>query len=82
MSVGPWQILLIVAIVLIFFGPSRIPGLGKSIGQAIRGFKKGLSEDEIDVTESARKEQLHGSPSGAEKTASTAARSKSEQTEG
>lgn len=48
MSLGPWQIVLIVVIILIFFGPSRIPGLGKSIGTAIRGFKKGLNEDEKD----------------------------------
>ena len=37
--------LLVIAIVfLVFFGPSRLPGMGKSIGQAIRGFKQGLSE--------------------------------------
>lgn len=45
MSLGPWQIVLIVAIVLIFFGPKRIPGLGKSLGEAIRGFRKGVKED-------------------------------------
>ncbi len=49
MSVGPWQIILIIAIVLIFFGPKRIPGLGRSLGEAIRGFKKGISgSDEKD----------------------------------
>ena len=40
MSVGPWQVLLVLGIVLIIFGPSKIPGLGKSLGEAIRGFKK------------------------------------------
>ena len=54
MSIGPWQVLLILGLVLIVFGPSRIPGLGKSLGQAIRGFKKGLNEDEIDVTEQSK----------------------------
>lgn len=54
MSIGPWQVLLVLGIVLIIFGPSKIPGLGKSLGQAIRGFKKGLSEDEIDVTEKSK----------------------------
>ena len=55
------HMLLIVAILLIFFGPSRLPGLGKSMGEAIRGFKKGLSEDEDpqrDVTGSAKPESL------------------------
>jgi sec-independent protein translocase protein TatA len=38
--------LLIVGIVLlVFFGPSRLPGLGQSLGKAIRGFKEGLSDD-------------------------------------
>lgn len=36
------HILLFLIIVLVFFGPSRLPGLGKSLGEAIRGFKKGL----------------------------------------
>jgi sec-independent protein translocase protein TatA len=61
MSIGPWQILLILGIALLFFGPSRLPGLGKSLGEAIRGFKKGLDNDEIDVTEKSRKEQIKAS---------------------
>lgn len=36
------QIILIIAVVILIFGPKRIPQLGKSIGEAIRGFKKGL----------------------------------------
>ena len=53
---GPslWQILLVVGIfVILFMGPSRLPGVGKSIGEAIRGFKKGLNDDEIDITDSS-----------------------------
>lgn len=52
MSIGPWQLILILALALIFFGPGRLPGLGKSLGEAIRGFKKGITEDdEIDVSQ-------------------------------
>jgi sec-independent protein translocase protein TatA len=60
MSIGPWQLLAIVVIVLVIFGPSRLPGLGKSLGEAIRGFKKGLDNDEIDVTAdtNTKKEQI------------------------
>ena len=50
MSPSIWQILIVVGLILLFFGPKRIPGLGKSLGEAIRGFKKGISDDEIDVT--------------------------------
>lgn len=61
MGIGPWHLLALIIIVLVFFGPSRLPTLGKSMGEAIRGFKKGLDSDEIDVTESARKEKLNAS---------------------
>jgi sec-independent protein translocase protein TatA len=42
-------------IVLVFFGPGKLPSLGKSLGEAIRGFKKGLNDEEIDVT---KREQI------------------------
>lgn len=48
--------MVVLVIVLVIFGPGRLPGLGKSLGEAIRGFKKGLSGDEeIDV---AKREQI------------------------
>lgn len=53
--------LIIVVIILLFMGPSKLPQLGKSLGEAIRGFKKGLNEDEIDVTAASRREQLRDS---------------------
>ncbi len=43
--IGAPELLIIFAIVVLLFGASRIPGLGKSIGQSIRGFKTGLNED-------------------------------------
>jgi len=43
------HILLIAVIFLIFFGPSRLPQLGQSMGKAIRGFKQGLSEIDVDA---------------------------------
>jgi sec-independent protein translocase protein TatA len=38
------HLLIVLVIALIFFGPSRLPSLGKSLGQAIRGFKEGLND--------------------------------------
>ncbi|MFO7614940.1 MAG: twin-arginine translocase TatA/TatE family subunit [Bacteroidales bacterium] len=43
--IGPWQIILIVAIVLLLFGGKKIPELMKGIGKGAREFKKGLSGD-------------------------------------
>lgn len=51
MSIGIWQILLILVIVLVLFGYKRLPEIGGGLGKAARNFKKGLSEpDEIDLT--------------------------------
>jgi sec-independent protein translocase protein TatA len=52
MGMSAWHLILLLVIVMIFFGPSRLPGLGKSLGEAIRGFKKGIGgEEEKDVEE-------------------------------
>ena len=47
-NLGAPELLLIALIVLLLFGASRLPKLGRSMGQSIRGFKKGLHEDEPD----------------------------------
>lgn len=48
MSLGIPELVVLVVIVLLFFGPSRLPGLGKAVGSAIRGFKKGISTEDDD----------------------------------
>ena len=47
--VGPWQIVLIVAVVLLLFGGKKIPELMKGIGKGIKSFKQGLKEVEDDI---------------------------------
>jgi sec-independent protein translocase protein TatA len=68
MSPSIWQIIIVVAVVVLLFGAKRIPDLGKSMGEAIRGFKKGLNEDAIDVTDSSKNESIN--EASGEKTAS------------
>ncbi|MGZ3772230.1 MAG: twin-arginine translocase TatA/TatE family subunit [Pseudobdellovibrionaceae bacterium] len=43
------HLLLIAIIALIFFGPSRLPQLGQSLGKAIRGFKQAMNEIDVDA---------------------------------
>lgn len=43
-GLGLPELIVVLVIALVVFGPSRLPSLGKSIGEAIRGFKKGLEE--------------------------------------
>jgi len=45
---GPWEIALIVVIVLIIFGPKRLPELGKGIGQFIKNFTKSMKGESDD----------------------------------
>jgi sec-independent protein translocase protein TatA len=50
-GLGMPELLIILVIIMVLFGASRLPEMGKGIGQAIRNFKKATSEpDEIDVT--------------------------------
>ena len=42
----PMHLLVLLVIVLIIFGPGKLPELGSSIGKAIRGFKKAMDEPE------------------------------------
>ncbi len=44
-GLGLPEMIVVLVIALVIFGPSKLPGLGKSLGEAIRGFKKGLADD-------------------------------------
>ncbi|GAB7141197.1 twin-arginine translocase TatA/TatE family subunit [Deferribacterales bacterium RsTz2092] len=49
MGIGSHQILIVLLVVAVLFGASRLPSLGRGLGEAIRNFKKGLNgEDEPD----------------------------------
>jgi sec-independent protein translocase protein TatA len=41
-----WEILIILVIILLIFGPGRLGELGKSLGEGIRNFKKAVSGEE------------------------------------
>jgi len=47
-SPGPFEIILILVIVLLLFGGKKIPELMKGMGKGIRNFKDGLNTDEDD----------------------------------
>jgi sec-independent protein translocase protein TatA len=51
-NIGPLEIAIVLIIVLIIFGPKRLPELGRSMGRGIREFKGSLSgdgdKDEVD----------------------------------
>ncbi|HZP28247.1 MAG TPA: twin-arginine translocase TatA/TatE family subunit [Acidimicrobiia bacterium] len=43
-----WELLLVLAIVALLFGSSKLPGLARSMGQAAREFRKGVEEGVSD----------------------------------
>ncbi|PKL82918.1 MAG: twin-arginine translocase TatA/TatE family subunit [Ignavibacteriae bacterium HGW-Ignavibacteriae-3] len=45
-NLGPTEIILIVLVLLLLFGGKKIPELMKGLGDGIRQFKKGMSEEE------------------------------------
>jgi len=47
-NLGAPELILIALVILLLFGATRLPKLGRSMGQSIRGFKKGLSDDTIE----------------------------------
>jgi len=42
----PWQLILMLLVVLIIFGANKLPEFGKGLGEGIRNFKKALSGEE------------------------------------
>ena len=50
-NLGMGELLIILVIVLLIFGASRLPQIGEGLGKAIKGLKRGLNtDDDIDVT--------------------------------
>lgn len=49
-SFGATELIIILIILLLIFGPSRLGDLGSALGKSIKGFKKSMKDDEIDIT--------------------------------
>ncbi|MCH8289787.1 twin-arginine translocase TatA/TatE family subunit [Candidatus Poribacteria bacterium] len=50
-ALGGWEIIVILIVVLVVFGPKRLPEMGRSLGKAIREFKSAGKEIQQEVTE-------------------------------
>ena len=57
-SIGMPELIVIFIVVLLIFGPTKLPDLGKSLGEAIRGLKKAINEphkSDLEGTDSSKK---------------------------
>jgi sec-independent protein translocase protein TatA len=63
--IGPWELAILLIVVLLVFGPKRLPEMGKSLGKGMREFKNSISgkDDEerpapAELTASAEEERV------------------------
>lgn len=55
-GLGFQELLIILVIALIIFGPGKLPQIGSGLGKAIRDFKKGVSGEDSDEAEKGEKD--------------------------
>ncbi len=53
MSLGPWEIVIIMVVVLLIFGGKKIPELARGLGQGLREFKNATREISDEVNKAA-----------------------------
>jgi sec-independent protein translocase protein TatA len=47
--IGPWELLILLLVILLIFGPKRLPEMGRSLGKGLREFKHSVTgRDERD----------------------------------
>jgi sec-independent protein translocase protein TatA len=46
----PWHLIIILVIILVVFGPGKLPMLGKAVGDTMRDFKKSISDEPAKET--------------------------------
>ncbi len=49
LMIGTWEIVVIVAVIVLLFGGKKIPELMKGIGKGVKSFKEGMNEVEKEV---------------------------------
>jgi sec-independent protein translocase protein TatA len=72
-ALSPIHWLIVLAVIVLLFGASRLANVGKGLGEGIRSFKKGISEDAPDDTDAN---------AGAKPSSTGAARKNSDETRG
>ena len=67
MSIGFWQIAIVVVLVVLLFGRGKISSLMGDVAKGIKSFKKGMNEPEQDLTESKSSKETSSEDSNSEK---------------
>ncbi len=67
-NIGPLEIVIVLVVVLLIFGPKRLPDLGRSLGSGMREFKdsvtgKGKDDNELDAGDAKAAEPVRAEQS-------------------
>jgi sec-independent protein translocase protein TatA len=60
--IGPLELGIVLLIVLLVFGPKRLPGLGKQLGSGMREFKDGITGNSKDDDDEEKPPQISSAP--------------------
>ena len=61
---GPWELILLLVIVLIIFGPGKLPDIGNAVGKGIREFRKASTDLEESVRGESKRPAADDKPAG------------------
>ena len=61
---GPFELILLLVIILVIFGPGKLPDIGNAVGKGIREFRKASSELEDSVRGDAKRTDEAKAPDG------------------
>lgn len=65
-GLGPWELIAVFVVVLLVFGPKRLPEMGRSLGQGIREFRKAGKEIHQDIAGALKEENTSPQPKPAQ----------------
>ena len=56
-GISVWQLLIILAIVVMLFGTKRLRSLGSDLGSAVKGFRKSMSDEDTASTDTSSEDK-------------------------
>ncbi|ASG64863.1 Sec-independent protein translocase subunit TatA [Idiomarina piscisalsi] len=57
MGISPWQLLILLVIVVLLFGTKRLRNMGSDLGNAVKGFKKSMNDEADNKDDKEKKKE-------------------------
>lgn len=57
MGISPWQLIILLVIVVLLFGTKRLRNMGSDLGNAVKGFKKSMNDEADDKDSKDKKKE-------------------------